>query len=356
MSANPPTNSQSQIGPEVGKAPYPVGDTQLLAALVESSDDAILSEDLNGIITTWNHGAQLIFGYKPEEIVGRHISVLIPPERWHEQEEIQRKILDGGVVKHFETIRLRNDGRNVEVSVTTSPIKAVDGQIVGLSKIARDIGERRKTEEQVRLMSAAVEAAANAIIITDRKGNIVWVNKAFERLTGFSAAEVIGSTPRMLKSGQEPEQFYQTMWKTISAGTVWWGDLINKRKDGSLYNESMMIAPMTDSSGTVTHYIAIKQDVTERIKAQEERERLIVQLKQALSDVKTLTGLLPICASCKKIRDDTGYWNQVEVYIRDRSSAQFTHGICPDCAQKLLAEFEKEMPPNARSKFPGVSK
>ena len=316
-------------------------DARLLAAIVESSDDAIISENLDGVITSWNHGAELIFGYTAREVLGRPISLLYPPERHAEETLFRETTRKSQSLAHYETVRIRKDGQPVDISVTVSPIKDGAGNIIGGSKIARDISGRKKAEEQIRLMGAALEAAANGIVITDQKGRILWANKAFEQLTGYSVSEVIGLTPRLLKSGREQPSFYQDMWDTITAGKVWSGDLINKRKDGSLYHESMMIAPLAGSIGAPTHYIAIKQDVSERVNAAQEREQLIGQLKQALSEVKTLTGLLPICATCKKIRDDSGYWSQVEVFIKEHSNATFTHGICPACAKKMLEELKE---------------
>jgi len=129
--------------------------------------------------------------------------------------------------------------------------------------------ERRRTEERLRLQSAALEAAANGIVITDRAGTTLWVNLAFTRLTSYTAEEVIGQNPRLLKSGQHDAAFYQELWETILSGQVWHGEIINRRKDGSLYTEEMTITPVQDERGEITNFIAIKQDVTERKLAEE---------------------------------------------------------------------------------------
>ena len=117
--------------------------------------------------------------------------------------------------------------------------------------------------------SAALEAAANAIVITDQSGNILRVNAAFTVLTGYTAQEVLGKNPRLLKSGKQDDAIYQNLWRTISSGHVWGGQLINRRKDGSLYPEEMTITPLHDASGAIARYIAIKQDITERKRAEE---------------------------------------------------------------------------------------
>jgi PAS domain S-box-containing protein len=131
---------------------------------------------------------------------------------------------------------------------------------------------RRQAEEQLRLQSIALEAAANAILITDATGKIVWANPAFTETTGYSFEEVVGKNPRVLKSGKQDGAFYKEMWDTILSGNVWRNTLINRRKDGTLNREDMTITPIRDGSGEITQFVAIKQDIT--------------KLEQALSDVK----------------------------------------------------------------------
>jgi nitrogen fixation negative regulator NifL len=134
-----------------------------------------------------------------------------------------------------------------------------------------EAGNRRarlKAEERLRLQSAAVQAAANAIIITDRAGNILWVNPAFTQATGYSFEEVRGKTPGLLKSGKHDGAFYQNMWETILAGNVWHDTIINRQKDGALRHEDLTITPIPDSSGALTHFVGIKQDISERMQAE----------------------------------------------------------------------------------------
>ena len=125
-------------------------------------------------------------------------------------------------------------------------------------------GRLRAAYGQLRLQVAALSSAANAIIVTDRDGVIRWVNPAFERLTGYAASEAVGQNPRVLNSGQHEPAFFKQMWETIQAGGVWHGEVINKRKDGNLYTEEMTITPVRDPAGKITHFIAVKQDVTGR--------------------------------------------------------------------------------------------
>jgi PAS domain S-box-containing protein len=137
--------SRSRVTPDALTAGW-------LAAIVESSDDAIVSKDLNGIIQTWNRGAEHLFGYRAEEVVGKPVTILIPPDRQDEEPGILERIRRGGQVEHYETVRMRKDGGLIDISLTVSPIKNAGGRIIGASKIARDISERRRAEEAQNLL------------------------------------------------------------------------------------------------------------------------------------------------------------------------------------------------------------
>jgi PAS domain S-box-containing protein len=188
-----------------------------LAAVVESSDDAIVSKTLTGIILSWNKAAERIYGYTADEIVGQSASILVPASRKVELESCLEKICRGEHVTWFDTVRVRKDGTPVDVSVTISPIAGPTGEVIGASSIARDISNQRREEA--------------------------------------------------------------------------------------------------------------------------ERIKLIEELTEALAHAKTLRSLLPICASCKKIRDDHGYWQQLEVYFQEHAHIDFSHGLCPECTTRLYPEF-----------------
>jgi PAS domain S-box-containing protein len=189
----------------------------LLAAIVASSDDAIISTNLDGMVLSWNRGAEQMFGHAATEIISQPISVLIPRDRPNEMTRIFEKFKQGEHAQRYETVRVRKDGKYVTVSLTISPVKDTSGKVIGASSIARDVTERKREEA--------------------------------------------------------------------------------------------------------------------------ERLQLIHELTNALQRVKTLSGLLPICAACKKIRDDRGYWQSVEVYIRDHSDAEFSHSICPECMVKQYPDM-----------------
>jgi len=188
-----------------------------LAAIVEGSDDAIISKTLRGIITSWNRAAEKIYGYAAEEVIGRSVSILVPEDVRNEIPENLQKISRSESVDSYDTTRMRKDGKIIHVSISIAPIKNASGEVVGASTIARDITERKRSEQ--------------------------------------------------------------------------------------------------------------------------EREKLLFELQEALARVKTLSGLLPICSYCKKIRNDEGYWQQIEGYIHQHSEAQFSHGICPECYERARAQL-----------------
>ncbi len=190
-----------------------------LAAIVDSTGEAIISQNMDGIITTWNAGARQLFGYTEAEAVGQSVFIIIPESLRSTRVEIFEKLSSGKPIPPFETKRVRKDGVEVDVYLAMSPIKGADGRLMGASSIAYDITERKRIEA--------------------------------------------------------------------------------------------------------------------------DRTKMIEQLNETLSKVRTLSGLLPICANCKKIRDDKGYWQKLETFVHEHSNAEFSHSICPDCMEKLYPDFTK---------------
>jgi PAS domain S-box-containing protein len=242
------------------------------AAIAEGSTDAIVAIDMARVIVSWNRAAEALYGYTAAEAVGRPASTLTPPADHPALEHVLGRVLDGERVADVETVGLCKDGRPVDVAVTYSPILDGDGSVQGISAIARDITERRRARARLRVLAAALEAAASGIAITDHRGVIEWVNPAFEALTGYTRDEVVGRTPRLLKSGVHGPDLYAALWRTIRAGRVWRGEMVNRRRDGSLYTEEQTITPVRHE-GEVTHFVAVKQDVTERRRAEEALRR-----------------------------------------------------------------------------------
>ena len=189
------------------------------------------------------------------------------------REVTERERAEEAVRQFYDQLEQRIQQRTTELAHTNQALQT-------------EIAERKRSEESLRLQSAALEAAANAIVITDQAGNILWVNAAFTAFTGYTAPEVAGRNPRLLKSGNHDAAFYRNLWQTISAGQVWSGEMSNRRKDGSVYAEEMTITPLRNADGVITRYIAIKQDITKRKQAEEalrlteERNRSIIESAQ----------------------------------------------------------------------------
>jgi PAS domain S-box-containing protein len=169
---------------------------------------------------------------------------------------------------------------------------------------AQNRKQRRQLENEWRLGAAALNAAANAIVITDRQGAITWINPAWSALTGYSTEESIGQNPRILKSGVQPAAFYQSLWDTILSGQVWHSELANRRKDGSLYHEDETITPVRDAAGEITHFIGIKRDITARKQAQEALVQRTTELGERVKELGCLYEISRLIAESDKSVDD----------------------------------------------------
>jgi two-component system sensor histidine kinase/response regulator len=243
------------------------------ASLLANIGDAVIATDERLILTAWNPAAEAIYGWKAEEVIGRPAVEVLRTEFVSMTREEAVRLRDEVGKVRAELVQYRKDGRPVQIEATTMALRDGGGRISGYVSLNRDISERKRMEEQLRLQAAALRSAANGIILTDKMGRILWVNPAFTTLTGYSAEEAIGRNPRLLKSGRQGRGFYRELWNTIRSGHVWHGELINRRKDGSLYNEEMTIAPVRNESGAIANFIAIKQDVTRRKQAEEDFRR-----------------------------------------------------------------------------------
>jgi len=199
--------------------------------------------------------------------------------------------------------------------------------------------ERRVALEKLAYLAAIVDSAEEAIIGQNMEGIITTWNTGAARLYGYAAAEAIGQPALLIvppSLHQEAGALWQKLRRTESVEPV---ETTRLRKDGSPVNVCVTMSAIRDSEGRILGASSIAYDITERKKVEAERTELIAHLNETLSKVKTLSGLLPICASCKKIRDDHGYWQKLETFVREHSEAEFSHSICPDCMKLLYPEF-----------------
>lgn len=258
------------------------------AALAEQSRTYTWETDLQGTFTYLNPVAEQIIGYRPDDVVGKINIFDLHPEEGRQafKDRCISLITASGVLQNVENpIQTRNGD---VIRVMTSGTVRVDehGRVIGFRGWDVDMTAMIKARERLELMHRALDAAANPIVLTDRYGSIEWANQAFTQVSGYSLEEVVGSNPReLVKSGKQSRSFYRGMWKAITSGEVWSGELINRRKDGTLYPEEMTITPVRNESGQIHHYIAIKRDLTE------EKAREAQQLRtQRLESIGTLAG------------------------------------------------------------------
>ena len=239
-----------------------------LAAIVDSSDDAVISKTLDSIIMSWNAGAERVFGYTAEEAVGNSIMMLIPKGREHEEETILGRLRRGERIQHFETVRVRKDGNYVNVSLSVSPVKDGKGNIVGAAKIARDITERKRAEEFQLQLAAVVESSEDAIISKTLQGIISTWNSGAEHVFGYTAEEAIGQSILMLIPPERKDEEKTILEKIRRGERVEHFETERVRKDGRRLNVSVTISPIKDSRGEIVGASKIARDITERIRVE----------------------------------------------------------------------------------------
>lgn len=244
-------------------------------AIVASSDDAIISKSLDGTILSWNSAAQTIFGYTAREMIGASIYTLVPPEGRAEEDEILRRLRDGGKVEHVETLRRRKDGRLVDVSVSSSPIFDAGGAVIGIAKIARDITLQKRAEARLQLTARVFSSTREGIVITDVQGRIVEVNDAFLRISGYLRDELLGQLPLMFSSSRQGPEVHAAMLATLAATGSCHGEAWSRRKDGQAYAGLLSVNAIRDSAVKVHNYVALVADITPLRAKQEELERLL---------------------------------------------------------------------------------
>ena len=236
----------------------------LFSAIVESSDDAIISEDLNGVITSWNPAATRMFGYSPEEMIGQPVLRLFPDELRYQEEEILGRLRAGQRLEHFETVRLRKDGTRVHVALTISPIIGEGGEVVGGSKIVRDISDRKNSDEAQSRLAAIVESSDDAIIGKDLNGIITSWNKSAVRVFGYTPAEIIGKSIRTLIPPELQGEEDYILGQVRRGERVEHFETERLAKSGKRLMVSVTVSPIKDSRGKVIGVSKIARDVTQR--------------------------------------------------------------------------------------------
>jgi PAS domain S-box-containing protein len=262
------------------------------SAIVESTSDAIFGKTLEGIITSWNHGAELVYGYKADEIVGKSVAVIVPPERLNELDAILRKIRAGQRIDHYETLRVRKNGTRINVAVTISPIMNAAGTVIGASTIARDITEKIRSEEMLRNSEEryriVAETASEAIITIDQEAKINFANRAAERIFGYSLDEILGGDLSMLMPDFIASRDQMGLAAELGGGVrkmMWESvDLVGKHKSGrEIPLEISFSEFMKDGKPNFT---GIARDITERKMVEEQQARMLAREQAARSEAE----------------------------------------------------------------------
>ncbi|MDR3459385.1 MAG: PAS domain-containing protein [Verrucomicrobiae bacterium] len=335
-----------KINPEAADAKL----QQKLTQAFNQSPTAMFVTGAGGNIEFANEAFCRSRGCSPEEICDRHCQDFGIQHLTGEEVSAMWRELGAAHPWKTETSYAQPDGRVRWEEIRLQGLIDESGQLTGLVGSLTDITQRkqndlalRESEEKLRRI---LQAAHDAIILVDEEGKIRLWNQAASRIYGYSNEEAMGKDIlELLAPARDLEKVRATFRESLVSGQ---GSGINqttewtmRRKDGQeIMVELSLTAVMF---GDQRFFLGVDRDITERKKSEMERELLIKSLEEALANVKTLSGLVPICAACKRIRDDKGYWNQVEAYISSHSEARFSHGICPECIHKLYPEIESEL-------------
>lgn len=244
-----------------------------LAAIVNSSEDAIISNDLNGIIVSWNESAARIFGYSADEIIGESTLRLIPPELHRGEDMIFGKLGAGEVIDHYEAVRVKKNGEKFPVSVMISPIQDETGKIVGVSKVVRDISERAKNDDSRFRLAAIVDSAEDAIVSKDLNGFVRTWNQGACRMFGYTAEEMVGESILRLIPKELHYEEDEILRKLRGGDRVDHYETIRLKKNGERIEVSVTISPIRNTSGQVIGASKIARDISDRRRM----ERLVIQ-------------------------------------------------------------------------------
>ncbi|MBN2372156.1 PAS domain S-box protein, partial [bacterium] len=306
----------------------------------QARDGIVLIDMETGSIADCNAEFEKQTGRILKELKNMKIWDLRPPDKRYAAKNKFFEIKREGCGVSSDLEFLKPKGERVHVEFVSRTIKIKDRQY--LQSIVRDTTERRMYEEEIRKFKTIFDKANYGSLICDIDGNIININECFALAHGYSINEVTGKNISIFHT---PDQFNKVKKLTMKlkknlefrAQEVW-----HLHKKGYSFPMLMNAVSIIGKNGKSKFIASTAIDITELKQAEEEREKLINRLKKALAEITQLSGMLPICASCKKIRDDKGYWHQVESYIRDHAGIEFTHGLCPECAKKYCPDMSSK--------------
>jgi two-component system sensor histidine kinase VicK len=267
-----------------------------LGAIVESSDDAIIGKDLNGMITSWNGAATRLYGFTPAEMIGQPVLRIIPPHLLHEEDMILRTVRRGGKVDHYETVRMHKDGTPLEVSITVSPIRNQRGEVIGASKVAREVGSRRQVETAAATLAAIVQSSDDAIISKDLRGTVTSWNAAAERLYGYSAEEMLGNSILQVIPPRLHAEEESLLAKIFAGQQVHHFETQRLHKDGYLLDVQISVSPVRDTAGRIIGASKIARDIRQQKEAQRRKDQFLAilahELRNPLAPVRNAVSVI----------------------------------------------------------------
>jgi PAS domain S-box-containing protein len=335
---------------------------QRLVAIVESSSDAIVSKDLNGVILTWNRGAERVFGYRAEEVIGQPVTILIPPDRLDEEPGILARIRRGELVDHYETVRRRKDGRLIDISLTISPVRDAEGTIVGASKIARDITERKEVEAKLhdseRRLKELLAAIPAAIYTTDVQGKITYYNEAAVALAGRTPT--LGSdewcvTWKLYRPDGTPLPHDECpMAVALKEGRpIRNAEAVAERPDGTRVPFIPYPTPLRDAKGNVVGAINMLVDVSERKQAETQQRVLFNELNHRVkNNMQMLQSLLRLAGKQTDNAEAQRVLSDASGRIAAMAAAQQILYATTDATRFSAEQFLAAVCQTARQVFP----
>src|SRR5207249_4852568 len=244
------------------------------------SDDAIIGQDLDGLVVSWNQAAERIYGYGAREMIGRSILILEPPGRPDETTLILRRLKTGERIGHYETRRRRKDGALIDVSLTMSPIRDPVGRIVGACSIGRDITRAKAAQQRALHLAAIVESSADAVIGKDLDGIVTSWNQGAERIYGYSARDILGRSIIRLAMPDRPDEIPKMLERLKAGEQIQSYETRRRRKDGAVVDISLSVSPIKDTEGRIVGTSAIERDIILAKRAEQALEKAHEELRE----------------------------------------------------------------------------
>ncbi len=321
---------------------------------MENIYDGCFEIDLDGKITYTNEAGARRLGLTREEFTGMHNLQYTSEQEAKRIAKIFRQIYDSGrpaFIDHYEL--LHRDGHTVFFEMSAALIRDEKGNPTGFRGTTRDVTEKTKNREMLQASEAKyrflTEKISDIVWTMDMDMVITYLSPSVSPTLGYEPSELIGQTPAAIMTPEALKRTPSILKDNLRKTRRGLNDAVRfmefeelfLHKNGQTLWFGNVVSLIRDDKGEITGIHGVSRNITEQKQAAEEKERLITELQAALSEIKTLSGLLPICSHCKKIRDDRGYWNQLESYLMDHSDALLSHGICPECAEKFYADIRK---------------